>query len=158
MLFLLVGVLYDRTSTRGVLEFGGLANQMPKYFALVVIAFFAALGLPALSLFISEALVFIGSFQTWQLWTIVSTLGIILTAAYFLLTLQRMFFGELPEKWSNLRDVSPRELVTLVPLAIIIFALGVYPGPVLDLMSSSMNALVSMIHAHVPPQTVAVVR
>src|SRR5213075_1134236 len=81
MLFLLVGVLYDRTQTRGVLEFGGLATQMPKYFAVTVIAFFAALGLPALSLFVSEAFVFIGSFQTWQTWTIVSSIGIILTAA-----------------------------------------------------------------------------
>lgn len=153
MLFVIVGVLYDRTKTRGVLEFGGLANQMPKYFALVVIAFFAALGLPALSLFISEALVFIGSFQTWQSWTIASTLGVILTAAYFLMTLQRMFFGTIPEKWSGLRDVTVRELITLVPLAAIILALGVYPGPVLDLMTSSVNALVTMVHAHIPAQT-----
>src|SRR5579883_78791 len=150
MLFLIVGVLYDRTQTRGVLEFGGLANQMPKYFAITVIAFFAALGLPAMSLFISEALVFIGSFQTWQTWTIVSTLGIILTAAYFLWTLQRMFFGATPEKWNNLPDINGRELASLIPLAVIVFALGIYPAPVIDLLTSSVNALVSIVHAHGP--------
>ncbi len=153
MLFLLVGVLYDRTNTRGVLEFGGLANQMPKYFALVVIGFFAALGLPSLSLFISEALVFIGSFQTWQVWTILSAAGIILTAAYFLTTLQRMFFGTIPEKWNALTDVTARELVSLVPLAAIIIALGLYPSPILNLMTSSVNALAVLVHSHAAIRT-----
>ena len=148
MLFLLVGVLYDRTNTRGVLEFGGLANQMPKYFALAVIAFFAALGLPALSLFVSEALVFIGSFQTWQLWTALSAVGIILTAAYFLMTLQRLFFGTIPERWNSLTDVTGRELVSLVPLAALIIAVGLYPSPILNLMTSSVNALAALVHTH----------
>ncbi|MDP4199509.1 MAG: NADH-quinone oxidoreductase subunit M [Bacteroidota bacterium] len=154
MLFVLVGVLYDRTHTRGILEFGGLANKMPKYFAFVVIAFFAALGLPALNMFVSEAFVLIGSFQTWQTWTILSTFGIILTASYFLWTLQRMFFGTLPEKWNGLTDVTPRELATLIPLVVIIVALGVYPGPLVDLMTASVNQLVLVVHAHVPPSAV----
>ncbi len=153
MLFLLVGVLYDRTHTRGVFEFGGLANQMPKYFALIVIAFFAAMGLPTLSMFISEAFVFIGSFQTWQTFTIIATLGIILTAAYFLTTIQRMFFGTIPEKWSALRDVSARELVSLVPLAALVIAMGIYPGPIIDLTTTSVNALVAFVHAHAPMQS-----
>lgn len=155
MLFLLVGVLYDRTQTRGIFEFGGLANQMPKYFALTVIAFFAALGLPTLSLFISEAFVFLGSFQTWQTFTIIATLGLILTAAYFLTTLQRMFYGTLPEKWSNLKDVSTRELVSLVPLAAIVIILGIYPGPIIDLTTTSVNALAAFVHAHAPIQSAA---
>jgi NADH-quinone oxidoreductase subunit M len=148
MLFLLVGVLYDRTHTRGILEFGGLANQMPKYFGMVVIAFFAALGLPALSGFISEAFVFIGAFQTWQTWTIVSSIGLILTAAYILWTLQRMFLGSLPERWSELKDLTIRETVVLAPLAAIIIVLGVYPSPILDLMSTSVNKLVEFLQVH----------
>ena len=147
MLFILVGVLTDRTKTRGVFEFGGLAGQMPKYFAVTVIAFFAALGLPALSLFVSEALVFLGSFQTWQFWTIISTLGIILTASYFLLTLQRLFFGTLPEKWNGLKDMTARELISVVPLLAIVFAIGIYPGPIIDLMTTSVNSLVTFVHA-----------
>jgi NADH-quinone oxidoreductase subunit M len=148
MLFVLVGVLYDRTQTRGVLEFGGLANQMPRYFALVVIAFFAALGLPAFSMFISEAFVFLGSFQTWQALTIVATAGIILTAAYFLTTLQRMFFGTVPEKWRSLTDVTFREIVSLVPLAAIVIAMGIYPGPIIDLTTVSMSALANFLHSY----------
>jgi NADH-quinone oxidoreductase subunit M len=146
MLFLIVGVIYDRAQTRGVNEFGGLANQMPRFFGLVVIAFFASLGLPALSGFISEAFVFMGAFQVHQLITILSTLGIVLTAAYMLWTLQRMFLGVVPEKWSTMTDINGREMVTLVPLAAIVIFLGIYPGPVINLMSSSVNALVAFVH------------
>lgn len=147
MLFLIVGVIYDRAHTRGVNEFGGLANQMPKLFGLVIIAFFASLGLPALSAFISEAFVFLGAFQVHQLITILSTLGIVLTAAYMLWTLQRMFLGVVPEKWNQLTDINGRELVTLVPLAAIIIFLGIYPSPVIDLMTTSINALVALVHS-----------
>jgi NADH-quinone oxidoreductase subunit M len=148
MLFLLVGVLYDRTHTRGILEFGGLANQMPKYFGMVVVAFFAALGLPALSSFVSEAFVFLGAFQTWQTWTIVSAIGLILTAGYILWTLQRMFLGTIPERWMELKDLSIRETVTLAPLAAIVIFLGIYPSPVLNLMTTSVNRLVEFLQVH----------
>jgi len=146
MLFLCVGVLYDRAHTRGLDEFGGLANKMPKYFALVVICFFASLGLPAMSGFISEAFVFLGAFQTWQTLTILSTLGIILTAAYMLWALQRMFLGTLPERWNALTDINGRELVSLVPLAAIIIFLGIYPSPLINLMTTSVNQLVTFVH------------
>jgi NADH-quinone oxidoreductase subunit M len=147
MLFLCVGVIYDRAQTRGVNEFGGLANQMPKFFAIVVIAFFASLGLPALSAFISEAFVFLGAFQVHQVITILSTLGIILTAAYMLWTLQRMFLGVVPEKWSQLPDINGRELASLAPLAAIVIILGIYPSPIIDLMTTSVNHLVALVHS-----------
>ena len=157
MLFLLVGVLYDRTQTRGVLEFGGLANQMPRYFGLIVIAFFAALGLPAFSMFISEAFVFLGAFQTWQILTAIATTGIVLTAAYFLLTLQRMFFGTVPERWQSLSDINVRELISIVPLAALAIAVGIYPGPLVDTASSTMSALVSFLHIHAPQVHAAII-
>ncbi len=150
MLFLSVGVLYDRAHTRGLNEFGGLANKMPKYFALVVICYFASLGLPGMSGFISEALVFIGAFQSFQFWAILSTLGIILTAAYMLWALQRMFLGTLPERWNGLTDINGRELVSLVPLAVIVIFLGIYPAPIIDLMSTSVNTLVGFVQAAAP--------
>ena len=145
MLFLIVGVLYDRAHTRGIDDFGGLMNQMPKYSAVMVIAFFAALGLPGLSGFISEAFSFLGAFQTFRWLTIASTLGIILTAAYMLWTLQRVFLGTLPDKWKDLPDINGRELVALVPLAIIVIVLGVYPAPLLDMMNASANFLVDFV-------------
>jgi NADH-quinone oxidoreductase subunit M len=102
--------------------------------------------LPALSGFVSEIFVFMGAFQVHQVITILSTLGIVLTAAYMLWTLQRMFLGVVPEKWSAMPDINGRELVTLVPLAAIVIFLGIYPGPVINLMTSSVNALVAFVH------------
>ena len=147
MLFLLVGVLYDRAHTRGLNEFGGVYNKMPVYSFLTVIAFFAAIGLPAMSGFVSEAFVFLGAFQTNKLWTILSTLGIVFGAGYMLWTFQRVFMGTLPEKWNEvLTDVNGREIFTLVPLAIIIIALGVYPSPALNWMSTSLGHLVQLVN------------
>jgi NADH-quinone oxidoreductase subunit M len=147
MLFLIVGVIYDRAHTRGLDEFGGLANQMPRYFAIMSIAFFAALGLPGLSGFISEAFAFLGAFQTYRWITIASTLGIVLTAGYMLWTLQRLFLGTLPERWAKLPDINGRELFTLVPLAAIVIFFGLYPSPMLDLMTASANHLVDFVKA-----------
>ncbi len=147
MLFLIVGVLYDRAHTRGVEDFGGLANQMPVYTALVTIAFFASLGLPGLSGFISEVFVFLGAFSvdSIRIITIISTLGILLTAAYMLWTLQRIFFGKMNEKWSGLTEINKLELFTLVPLAVIVIIFGVWPSPMLDLMNTSLNKLVELV-------------
>jgi NADH-quinone oxidoreductase subunit M len=148
MLFLIVGVIYDRAHTRGLNEFGGLMNQMPKYSGIMTVAFFAALGLPGLSGFISEAFVFLGAFQSTAIRTITiaSTIGIVLTAAYMLWTLQRVFLGTLPEKWKSLPDINGRELFTLVPLAIIVIFLGIYPSPMIDLMTSAVNSLVGVLN------------
>lgn len=147
MLFLIVGVVYDRTHTRGIYEFGGLATQMPVYTGFVTVAFFAALGLPSLSGFISEALVFVGAFgeSSIRVLTIISTLGILLGAAYMLWTLQRIFFGKLNEKWTQLKDLEAREYIMFVPLTIIIIFLGIYPSAMLDVMNSSMNTLVEFM-------------
>lgn len=145
MLFLIVGVIYDRAHTRGLNEFGGLMNQMPKYAGIMSIAFFAALGLPGLSGFISEAFAFLGAFQSFRYITIVSTTGIVLTAGYMLWTLQRLFLGTLPERWKNLPDINGRELFTLIPLAVIVIILGIYPSPAINLMTSAVNNLVNIV-------------
>ncbi len=147
MLFLIVGVLYDRAHTRGLNDFGGLMNKMPKYSAVMVIAFFAALGLPSMSGFVSEAFVFLGAFQTYRYLTIASAFGIVLTAGYMLWTLQRVFLGTLPEKWNGLTDINTRELISLVPLAVIVIFLGIYPMPIINLMNTSANALVEFVRS-----------
>jgi len=155
MLFLIVGVIYDRAHTRDIDAFGGLAITMPKYTGIMTVAFFAALGLPGLSGFISEAFSFLGAFQTFRWITIASTLGIVLTAAYMLWTLQRVFLGKPNEKWASLPDINGRELFTLVPLAVIVIALGIYPSLLLDLMTTSLNHLVTLVAA--TPEAAAIV-
>jgi NADH-quinone oxidoreductase subunit M len=154
MLFLLVGVIYDRAHHRDVEGFGGLSNKMPIYTGVITVAFFANLGLPGLSSFISEAFSFLGAFssETFDLkvYTIISTLGIVLTAGYMLWTLQRMFLGKLNPKYENLPEINGRELFTLVPLGIIVVLLGVYPKPLLSLLEISCNNLVQVVKETTP--------
>ncbi|MBX3044321.1 MAG: NADH-quinone oxidoreductase subunit M [Candidatus Kapabacteria bacterium] len=155
MLFMIVGVLYDRSHTRNLDEFGGMANKMPVYTGIMTIAFFAAIGLPGLSGFVSEALVFLGAFKTYPVLTVISGLGIILGAGYMLWALQKVFFGKLPEKWSGPWDTTGKiyknddinyiELSGLVPLAIIVIYLGINPNPVIGMMTSSVNHFVELI-------------
>jgi NADH-quinone oxidoreductase subunit M len=147
MLFIIVGVIYDRAHTREIDAFGGLATQMPIYTGFTTLAFFAAIGLPGLSGFISESFVFLGgfAFETIRVITVISTLGILLGAGYMLWTLQRIYLGTVPEKWSTLKDLDFREYAMLVPLSIIIIFLGVYPSSMLNLMNSSVNAMVKFM-------------
>ncbi len=148
MLFLIVGVIYDRAHTRGINDFGGLATQLPVYTGFVTVAFFAAIGLPGMSGFISEAFVFVGAFGvgSTRVLAIISTLGIVLGAGYMLWTLQRIFFGKLNEKWADLTDLDTREYIMLIPLAIIIIFLGVYPSAMLNIMNTSVNVLTKFVN------------
>jgi len=151
MLFLLVGVIYDRAHHRQIDGFGGLAVRMPIFTAIVSLAFFAGLGLPGLSSFISEAFSFLGAFGSdmfnLKIITVISTLGIIITAGYFLWTFQRMFLGELNPKYADLPEINGRELFTLVPIGLLVIFLGVYPAPLLGLMKTSLNELVEVVKA-----------
>ena len=156
MLFLLVGVLYDQAHHRwivypdnykdqevaGKLAFGGLASQMPVFNALIIIAFFAGLGLPALSGFISEALCFIGGFSAFRTITIIGTLGILLNAIYFLRAYQKMFMGPVNNNYINLKDISIREIAILLPLTFLTILFGVYPQPLIDIISSTMSTII----------------
>jgi len=144
-LFLIVGIIYDRAHHRDIDGFGGLATQMPKYAVWTAIAFFAALGLPGLSGFISEALIFLGAFKNWPGLTALAVSSVILTAAYMLWTMQRVFLGPLREKYKDLLDISPREALTLLPLVMIVVFLGVYPMPALDMMKVSLNGINEML-------------
>jgi NADH-quinone oxidoreductase subunit M len=150
MLFLIVGVIYDRAHTRGLNEFGGLMNQMPRYAGAMTVAFFAALGLPGLSGFISEMFSLLGAFQTFRTLTIIGAATIVLTAAYMLWVLQRVFLGPLPEKWKDLTDMNGRETFMLATLGVIVVFFGIYPAPILNLMNSSLNTLAALLQQGAP--------
>jgi NADH-quinone oxidoreductase subunit M len=147
MLFLIVGVIYDRAHTRGVNDFGGLANQMPVYTGIMTVAFFAAIGLPGLNEFVSELFSYLGAFAAFRWVAIFSSIGIVLTAGYMLWTLQRVFLGQLPDKWKGLPDVNGRELVALVPLMVVVIVLGVFPSIMLHPMNATLNHLVNFVHS-----------
>ncbi|MBT3590223.1 MAG: NADH-quinone oxidoreductase subunit M [Candidatus Marinimicrobia bacterium] len=150
MLFILVGVIYDRAHHREINGFGGLASQMPIYTGITALAFFAGLGLPGFSGFISEAMCFIGAFPVFKGIVIASTVGILLNAAYFLWAFQRIFFGKLNDKYSDLAEINSRELFTVIPLAIITVILGVYPAPFLNLVKSTLNLIIEMVASGSP--------
>ena len=145
MMFLMVGVIYDRAHHREIAGFGGLGLQMPMYTSVFSLALFAALGLPGLSGFVGEALVFVGAFEVYRVVTIVSALGIVLGAAYVLWMLQRVFLGPLNEKYDSLPDINARELTSVLPIAVIVVIFGVYPAPLINLIKTSLVHLIGQI-------------
>ena len=150
MLFLLVGVIYDRAHHREIAGFGGLASILPVYTGVTGLAFFAAMGLPGLSAFISEVLVLLGAWRAYPALTVVAASAVILTAGYLLWTLQRMYLGQPNPKYASLPDMSFRELFTLVPLGAIVIFLGVFPSAVLNLQSPALERLNAHVQAAAP--------
>ena len=143
-LFLLVGVIYDRAHHRDLEGFGGLASQMPVYAGVSGVAFMTALGLPGLAVFISEAMILIGSFRVFPVFTILAATSVIITAAYMLWTVQRVFLGKLNERYKDYEDLTFREQFTLYPLIVACVLFGFYPMPILNLLTSSVNQLVGL--------------
>ena len=157
MLFLIAGVLYDRTHDRMIENYGGLAHKLPKFTIVVGIAFFASLGLPGFSGFIAELLVLLGSFKSSSVigaipeWMpVVATLGLVLGAGYYLWTLQRMFFGKYWVKensWSEkLTDLTVREYLMFVPLAVLILWFGIFPDTLMNLINNSVESFTMLLN------------
>jgi NADH-quinone oxidoreductase subunit M len=135
MLFLLFGCIYDRRHTRHIEDFGGLAKVMPTYAALFVVATLASVGLPGTNGFIGEFMVITGTATSTHLGRFASVqamgaaLGVVLGAVYMLMVVQAMFFGPIKHKENKLLpDLNPRELVSLAPLAMMIFVIGLFPN------------------------------
>ena len=118
--------------------------KLPVYAGLMAMTCFASLGLPGLAGFISEFLCFLGAFPAWKLYTILSVSGILVTAAFFLRMLQKVFLGPLNEKWKELPDMDLRELVSVGPLAALMLLFGVWPRLVLDLMNPTITYMSKM--------------
>jgi NADH-quinone oxidoreductase subunit M len=151
-LFLLVGVIYDRAHTRDIDAFGGLATRIPIFAGLMIIQAMASLGLPGLAGFISEFLSFLGAFggsfggHNFKIWTGLSVIGIVVTAAFFLKMIKLVLMGEFNKQWEGkMPEMTTRELVTVVPLVVLTVVLGVYPSLLLDLMNTSINHLIGLV-------------
>jgi NADH-quinone oxidoreductase subunit M len=140
-LFLLVGMLYDRRHTRLISDFGGLWKAVPVLAGLFVAATFASIGLPGFSGFVGEFLALIGTFLTHRWYAVVATTGVIFAAVYLLWAVQRAFMGEPQGDNVGMRDISIRELATVVPLLGLSLFLGFYPKPVLDRLQPAVHDL-----------------
>ncbi len=143
LLFVAVGIVYDKTHTRQIPDLGGLANRMPIVAAAFLLAGAASLGLPALSGFVSELLVFFGGFRAFPALTILAVLGIILAAGYILWMIQRAFFGPRPARWDELTDASWVEMVPIALLVISILAVGLYPAWLTDVFRDGLEPIVN---------------
>jgi NADH-quinone oxidoreductase subunit M len=142
-LFLCVGMVYDRTHSRMISDYGGLAKTMPIYAALLVIFSLSSLGLPGTNSFVGEFLVLLGAFISKPVFAVIASLGIILAAVYMLWMVQRVAFGEANPKNAGYSDLNARELATAVPLLAAVFWIGLYPAPLLDVLHVSVNHLLA---------------
>jgi NADH-quinone oxidoreductase subunit M len=158
MMFLLVGVMYDQVHHRDMNRFGGLASSLPKYTFIAMIGFFGSLGLPMLSGFIAEMMVFFGSFKSplahAETVTVLATLGIVLGAAYILIMIQKIFLGKPRERHEHaLHEPSGREWAMLAPLAVIAIWLGVWPNTAIKTIDPDVKSWTADMQKALPKQT-----
>lgn len=146
-LFLLVGVIYDRRHTKMMNQFGGLAHVMPRYATIFGLMMMASVGMPLTINFVGEFLSLLGFYQQSHILTLLAGIAIIVGAIYMLAAYKKMFFGEVTiEENRNLPDVNKRELLALIPLAVITVWLGIYPKPVLEPINNSVESIVQLMH------------
>jgi NADH-quinone oxidoreductase subunit M len=148
MLFLLVGMVYERAHTRMISDMGGFANKIPLWSGILAFTAFASLGLPGLSGFWGEFLVLFGTFNRGdnfsRVMVYLAVIGIVLGAAYLLWMLQRVIFGQYNEKLGTLKRLNWLEFVTLAPLIVLIILVGVYPAPLLNIINNSVNYILGL--------------
>jgi len=142
LLFLVVGIIYENAHTRHIPDLGGLIARMPVVGAVFVFAGLASLGLPLLSGFAAELMVFLGSFDAYPWQTGFAVLGIVLTAGYILWTVERVLLGPLKERWQSVKDASPADFVAMALLVLPIIIVGVYPALVADVFRDAVTVLV----------------
>jgi NADH-quinone oxidoreductase subunit M len=150
-MFLMIGIIYERTHTRVIADYGGFAKLVPWYAGLFMILTFASVGLPGTNGFIGEFLIIFAAFKANMIFGILAATGIILGAGYMLWLYQRVFFqtpnpdyeasGQHP-----VRDLDLREVIVLVPLIVFIFWIGFYPNAFLDYMHASVEHLIDQVN------------
>ncbi len=144
-MFFLVGVIYERTHTRNLDEFGGLFPLVPVYGGILIFTSMASLGLPGLNGFVSEFLIVRGSFPLLPVFTAVSMLGLLFTGAYILKGIKKVLHGPLNERWAvgdhRLTDITLREIVVMAPLMVLMLFIGIWPMPILDIINKAVIML-----------------
>ena len=149
-LFLLVGVIYERTHTRTIAEYGGIAKLVPIYSVVLMIASLSSIGLPGLNGFVGEFLILLGSFKSPVLnswwYTVFAASGVIFAAVYLLWMYQRVVFGEVKNpKLNSVKDMNAREIFIMIPIFIFIVWIGIYPSTFLKVSAKSVNKVIEQV-------------
>ena len=141
-MFFLVGVIYDRTHTRNLNDFGGLFPLVPVYGGILIFTSMASLGLPGLAGFISEFLVVRGSWPIFTLYTALAMVGLLFTGAYILKGIKQVLHGPLNEHWvGHLPEINVREVFVIAPLMVLTLSIGVWPAWILNVINRAMMML-----------------
>ncbi len=153
-LFLIAGFLTSRRGSRAIKSFGGVQKVAPVLAGTFLVAGLATLSLPGLAPFISEFLVLLGTFTRYHVAAIVASSALVLSAIYILWMYQRMMTGPVKQGSERLKDLVPREIAVVAPLVALLLVLGVYPKPVLDVITPAVNQTLTTIGEHDPEPTV----
>lgn len=143
-LFLLVGMIYVRTHNRDLNKYGGLGAILPRYGGFLSFFCLASLGLPGLAGFSAEFTVFLGSFPSAKEFVAFALLGVIITAAFFLWTIRRVLHGPLNPAYKGMEDIGKTEILSLAPLALGTFLIGVYPFPLIEFIRVAIKTILVM--------------
>jgi NADH-quinone oxidoreductase subunit M len=146
MLFLIVGVVYERRHTREISEYGGLLRVMPVFTMIFGLAALSSMGMPPLNGFIGEITILAGAYRTSHTWAFWGAVGIALGAAYLLWLFQRTMLGDVKEKNQTLKDLSFREIVVFAPLVVWAFWIGLNPQPYFRYLDRSVATIVERVH------------
>jgi NADH-quinone oxidoreductase subunit M len=146
LLFILVGVIAARTGTRKISELGGLAARMPWAGGLLALGALAAMGLPGLAVFVSEFMSIMGGYETFPVQGVLASVGIILSAMYLLYMLARVIFGPIERPaYEQIDDAGPAEMASVVPLALLLVVLGVFPALLISIQRPAVDAVLAVI-------------
>ena len=144
-MFFLVGVIYERTHTRNLEEFGGLFPLVPIYGGILIFTSMASLGLPGLNGFVSEFMVVRGAYPVLTIYTVISMLGLLFTGAYILKGIRKVLHGPMNDHWAHgehkLTEINTREVVVMVPLMALILVIGIWPAWILEVINKAVVAL-----------------
>jgi NADH-quinone oxidoreductase subunit M len=140
-LFLLIGLLYHRTHTRDIADYSSLIKTMPRFAIFTVLAFVAGIGMPGTAGFIAELHAIVGGFERWSWWVVLISVGVLISAAYSVRTVSRLFTGPVREEMSRYPDLHGTELVAAAVLLAGVLLIGLVPEPSLELVRSSVAQL-----------------
>jgi NADH-quinone oxidoreductase subunit M len=149
-LFLAVGVIYERTHTRLIADYGGIAARVPVYATFLLIITLSSIGLPGTNGFIGEFTILLGAFLHSKPYAVIASLGIILGAGYMLWLYQRVAFGKITNPHNeHLADMNLREVAAALPLVALVFIIGLYPNAAFGVMHTSVSNLIQHVNAKV---------